>query len=170
MLKRLSPRERFEQLVSTYEPMLRSAFIEAIDDIRSNIVLRRIVERLERQDIAGAIRAMNLDDAAFRPWTRRSGRHSTAAVLPRWSRSRRCVIRKGIRSLSGSIPATSRRRPGCGSTRRRWFRTSSPISSKASGTRWRAGFRGATIRPARLSTSSAGSTELQAGARVAFWG
>ncbi|TIP70579.1 MAG: Hsp20/alpha crystallin family protein [Mesorhizobium sp.] len=67
MLKRLSPRERFEQLVSTYEPMLRTAFIEAIDDIRSNIVLRRVVERLERGDINGAIRAMNLDEAAFRP-------------------------------------------------------------------------------------------------------
>lgn len=67
MLKRLSPRERFEQLVSTYEPMLRAAFIEAIDDIRSNIVLRRIVERLERADINGAIAAMSLDEAAFRP-------------------------------------------------------------------------------------------------------
>ncbi|WP_144223464.1 head morphogenesis protein [Mesorhizobium amorphae] len=67
MLKRLSPRERFEQLISTWEPLLRAAFMEAIDDIRSNIVLRRIVERLERQDIAGAIRALNLDEAAFRP-------------------------------------------------------------------------------------------------------
>lgn len=67
MLKRLSLRERFEQLVATWEPLLRAAFMEAIDDIRSNIVLRRIVERLERQDIAGAIRALNLDEAAFRP-------------------------------------------------------------------------------------------------------
>ncbi|RWE96466.1 head morphogenesis protein [Mesorhizobium sp.] len=67
MLKRLSPLERFEQLVATYEPMLRAAFIEAIDDIRSNIVLRRVVERLERGDINGAIAAMNLDEAAFRP-------------------------------------------------------------------------------------------------------
>lgn len=66
MLKRLSPRERFEQFVSTYAPMLRAAFIEAIDDLRSNIVLRRIVERLERGDINGAIAAMNLDEAAFR--------------------------------------------------------------------------------------------------------
>lgn len=67
MLKRLSPRERFEQLVSTYEPMLRAAFVEAIDDIRSNIVLRRIVERLERGNVNGAIAAMNFDEAAFRP-------------------------------------------------------------------------------------------------------
>ncbi|WP_292488124.1 hypothetical protein [Mesorhizobium sp.] len=47
--------------------MLRTAFIEAIDDIRSNIVLRRVVERLERGDVNGAIAAMNLDEAAFRP-------------------------------------------------------------------------------------------------------
>lgn len=52
MLKRLSPREQFEQLVSNYEPLLRLAFIEAIDDIRSNIVFRRVVERLERGEAA----------------------------------------------------------------------------------------------------------------------
>jgi hypothetical protein len=67
MLKRLSPRERFEQLVADWSPKLRQAFMEAIDDIRSNIVLRRVVERLERGDINGAVRAMNLDEAAFRP-------------------------------------------------------------------------------------------------------
>ncbi|MFU0503651.1 head morphogenesis protein [Pseudaminobacter sp. NGMCC 1.201702] len=67
MLVRLTPRQRFEILVSQYEPQLRKAFLDAIDDIRSNIVLRRVVERLERGDINGAVRAMNLDEAAFRP-------------------------------------------------------------------------------------------------------
>ncbi|CAN7406445.1 hypothetical protein [Aminobacter sp. LjRoot7] len=67
MLKRLSPRERLEQLVADLAPLLRAAFMEAIDDIRSNIVLRRIVERLERGDVNGAIAAMHLDEAAFRP-------------------------------------------------------------------------------------------------------
>ncbi|MGX5827368.1 head morphogenesis protein [Mesorhizobium sp. 43Arga] len=67
MLKRLSPRERFEQLVADLMPKLRQAFLEAIDDITTNIVLRRIVERLERGDINGAISAMDLDPAAFRP-------------------------------------------------------------------------------------------------------
>ena len=62
MLKRLSPRERFEQLVSTYEPAVRLAFLDAID-----IVLRRVIERLERGDINGAVAAMHLDPAAFRP-------------------------------------------------------------------------------------------------------
>jgi hypothetical protein len=67
MLKRLSPRERFEQLVATFEPSLRRAFEEAVEDIRSNIIMRRVVERLERGDIPGAIAAMHLDEAAFRP-------------------------------------------------------------------------------------------------------
>ncbi|TPM39374.1 head morphogenesis protein [Mesorhizobium sp. B2-2-3] len=67
MLKRLSPRERFEQLLADFAPKLRTAFLEAIDDITGNIVLRRIVERLERGDINGAVAAMHLDPAAFRP-------------------------------------------------------------------------------------------------------
>lgn len=66
MLHRLSPRERFEQLVADFEPKVRAAFIEAVDDIRSNIVLRRVVDRLERGDVDGAVHAMNLDEAAFR--------------------------------------------------------------------------------------------------------
>ncbi len=67
MLVRLTPRQRLEILVQQWEPVIRANFLEAIDDIRSNIVLRRIVERLERADIAGAIKALNLDEAAFRP-------------------------------------------------------------------------------------------------------
>ncbi|MBM7328717.1 head morphogenesis protein [Agrobacterium sp. S2] len=67
MLKRLTPRERFEQLITSYEPILRAAFMAAVDDIRSNIVLRRIVERLEKGDISGAIDAMFIEEAAFNP-------------------------------------------------------------------------------------------------------
>ncbi len=67
MLKRITPRERLEQLVSSYEPLLRAAFMAAVDDIRSNIVLRRIVERLEKGDISGAIDAMFIEEAAFNP-------------------------------------------------------------------------------------------------------
>lgn len=67
MLKRLSPREQFEALIATYEPILRAAFMAAVDDIRSNIVLRRIVERLEKGDISGAIDAMFIEEAAFNP-------------------------------------------------------------------------------------------------------
>lgn len=67
MLKRLTARERFEALIATYEPILRAAFMAAVDDIRSNVVLRRIVERLEKGDISGAIDAMFIEEAAFNP-------------------------------------------------------------------------------------------------------
>jgi len=66
VLKRLTPRERFELLVSQWEPVMRIAFMDAISDIKSNVILKRVVERMERGDIAGAIDAMDLDAAAFR--------------------------------------------------------------------------------------------------------
>lgn len=67
MLQRLSPRQRFEILVRQFEPVIRSAFLVIIDDITSNIVLRRIVERLERRDVDGAIRALGIEQSAYSP-------------------------------------------------------------------------------------------------------
>lgn len=46
---------------------MEKAFREAIDDIKSEIVLKEVVERLERQDIEGAIAALHIDPVAFRP-------------------------------------------------------------------------------------------------------
>lgn len=65
MLKRLSARDRYENLVSEWSPKLRQAFIDAIDGIRSKIVLRHVVERLEAGDVFGAVAAMDLDQADF---------------------------------------------------------------------------------------------------------
>ncbi len=70
MLKRLSTREKLDQLIADFEPLLRNAFMESVADIKSNIQIKRIVERLERNDIAGAIEALYLDPAAFRPLDR----------------------------------------------------------------------------------------------------
>ncbi|MCX8570732.1 hypothetical protein [Aminobacter sp. MET-1] len=61
MLVSLTPRQRLEILANPLEPLLRAAFMEAIEDIRSHGVLRRILERLERDDIAGALDGMNLE-------------------------------------------------------------------------------------------------------------
>jgi hypothetical protein len=55
----------FEELLATYEPRLAGAFRQAIEEIKSGIVLRVVVERLERGDINGAIQAMHLDPEAF---------------------------------------------------------------------------------------------------------
>lgn len=67
MLKRLTPREQFEQLISGFEPLIRKAFEDAVEDIKTRAEIGRIVERLERRDIEGAMRALHLDPAVFRP-------------------------------------------------------------------------------------------------------
>lgn len=64
--RRLTPRQRLESLVAEYEPRMQAAFLEAVDDIRSRAEIGRIIERLERRDIEGALRAVHLDPAAFR--------------------------------------------------------------------------------------------------------
>ena len=67
MLKRLSPREKFEVLLAEYEPIIRKAFLEAVADLRSGVAMRLVIERLERRDIEGAIQALNIDRAAYSP-------------------------------------------------------------------------------------------------------
>jgi hypothetical protein len=55
----------FDQLLSAYEPKLAAAFREAIEEIRSSIVLARVIERLERGDVNGAVEAMQIEPEAF---------------------------------------------------------------------------------------------------------
>ncbi|WP_426289065.1 phage minor head protein [Ensifer adhaerens] len=54
-----------DDLLATYEARLAAAFREAVDAIRSGIVLARVIERLERADINGAIEAMQIEPEAF---------------------------------------------------------------------------------------------------------
>jgi hypothetical protein len=65
MLKRLSQHERLQLLLGEFEPDIRRAFADAITDIRSRITLRTFIERLERQDIQGAIGALHIEREAF---------------------------------------------------------------------------------------------------------
>lgn len=55
----------FDELLDRYEPRLAAAFREAIDAIKSSIILARVVDRLERGDINGAVEAMQIDADAF---------------------------------------------------------------------------------------------------------
>lgn len=55
----------FDELLDTYEPRLAAAFRGSIEAIKSSIVLARVIERLERGDILGAVEAMELDREAF---------------------------------------------------------------------------------------------------------
>lgn len=55
----------FDELLATFEPRLAAAFREAVEAIKSDIILRTVVERLERGDIAGAVLAIQFDQEAF---------------------------------------------------------------------------------------------------------
>jgi hypothetical protein len=109
MLKRLSARERLEQLASTWEPILRQAWDDALDRIRSNIVLKRIVERLERGDVAGAINELGIEDGAFAKFEQaivqvyHAGGIATVDNLPtlRDPSGNRIVFSWGVRNLPG---------------------------------------------------------------------
>lgn len=66
MARRPTQRRQFELLTAQWEPRLRSAFLDAVADISGRAELGRIIERLERGDLTGAIEAVHLDSAAFR--------------------------------------------------------------------------------------------------------
>lgn len=58
-------RRKINALLDEHAPLIQAAFMASITDIRSQITLKLLVERLERGDIAGALDALNLDRAAF---------------------------------------------------------------------------------------------------------
>jgi hypothetical protein len=60
-------RQQLQDLIQALAPEMQKAFLASIDDIKSEIVLREVVERLERRDIEGAIAALHIQQSAFRP-------------------------------------------------------------------------------------------------------
>jgi hypothetical protein len=101
-----STRDIIEDLLATYDERLRTAFLAAVDDIRSAIVLRVVVERLEKGDVAGAIEAMHLDVDAFARLelaiveAYNAGGAATVDNLPRVAdpQGNRVVFRFGVRN------------------------------------------------------------------------
>lgn len=65
MLRRLTPKERIALFVDSWEPVVRLAFIDAVNSIRSAISLRLLVERLERGDVSGAVDVLRIEREAF---------------------------------------------------------------------------------------------------------
>lgn len=57
----------FEELLSRLEPDIAKAFRAAVDDLRSNIELQRFIAAYERGDLAGAMDALHIDQAAYGP-------------------------------------------------------------------------------------------------------
>lgn len=62
-------RQQLADLIDGLSPEMEKAFRAAIEDIKSEVVLKEVVAFLERSDIEGAIRALHIDPAAFRPLT-----------------------------------------------------------------------------------------------------
>ena len=89
MARKPTLRAQINSLIDGLEPGLAKAFRESVAGIKSNADLRRIIEALERGDIDGAIRAINLDRAAYAPLENalanayQSGGALTASAMPR---------------------------------------------------------------------------------------
>lgn len=108
MLKRLTLREKFNQLTIDYEPKVRKAFLDAVNNIRSKVMLRRVVESLERGDVNGAVTAMNLEPEAFSQFEavlaeayNAGGQSVVNSIAPTLGPDgSRLVFRWGVRNLS----------------------------------------------------------------------
>jgi len=59
-------RQQLLDLIDKLSPDMEKAFLEAVSEVKSEIVLKEVVERLERQDIEGAIQALHVQPSAFR--------------------------------------------------------------------------------------------------------
>jgi len=57
--------KRLDAVLSEMEPLTAQAFRDGIDELRSGVVLKRVVSLLEAGDIDGAVAAMHLDSAAL---------------------------------------------------------------------------------------------------------
>lgn len=60
-----SLRQQLLELIDKLAPDVQKAFTESVDGIKSEIVLREVVERLERRDIEGAVAALHIQPSAF---------------------------------------------------------------------------------------------------------
>lgn len=65
MARRLTPRQVFDDLMARHEPELARAFMDAVNDLRSNADPSRLTAALERGDLDAALSALNLDPAAY---------------------------------------------------------------------------------------------------------
>lgn len=79
---------RFDQLIDAWEPRLRQAFLQAVYLLRDAAQIAAIVRMLERNDIDGALRAVDLDPTQFRVFDKsiadafEAGGNATATSIP----------------------------------------------------------------------------------------
>lgn len=67
MVSRKSQQQEIQALLARLEPELQQAFLDSITGIKANVNEALMVERLRQGDIEGAMNAVNLDVASYRP-------------------------------------------------------------------------------------------------------
>jgi len=84
---RASLRKQIETLIDAWEPRLKKAFLESIDDIKSNADMKALVEAVEARDFNAVADALHIERAAFASYETAftqaygSGGATTAAVI-----------------------------------------------------------------------------------------
>lgn len=87
-MARQTQQQRIDELLGRYDETVRDAFLESIRDIVDRVRLAAIITALERGDIEGAVRATNVEAAAFQPLDTAiraafvEGGTTTAATMP----------------------------------------------------------------------------------------
>lgn len=67
-MARKSRRRVIEEMVRAAFPRIQKAFLQSILNIKENAIVGQIVDRLKAGDIDGAVRAVQIDEAAFAPY------------------------------------------------------------------------------------------------------
>lgn len=99
-----SNRSRILDLIEQFDPQIRKAFEDAIDDINRAVDLARLVAALERGDIESAIRALNLDTMAYYELEKAiadayaAGGSATVNSIPVGALSANLVVRFNVRN------------------------------------------------------------------------
>lgn len=99
-----APHDNIAALLEKWEPEIRDAFLASIRDIVDRAQLERIVTALENGDVEGALRAVNLEPAAFLPLDNAirqafiEGGTATAARIPAAVTADRVAVRFDARN------------------------------------------------------------------------
>jgi hypothetical protein len=78
----------FDQLIAQWDPKLQKAFLDSIANVRNRAQVNQIAAMLANDDVEGALKAVGLDPASFRPFDKtfesafETGGVATADALP----------------------------------------------------------------------------------------
>jgi len=102
----MTPRQKLNALIDMFTGDIRSAFLAAIRDITSNVILNNVIRAIQAGDVEAAFFALGFSDAAMRPLTAaierafETGGVFTGATFPKYlnTPSGRVVFRFDVRN------------------------------------------------------------------------